>query len=180
MIAIDKVPKTAVEIYKMLPEGTRCEVIENVIYMSPAPTEKHELLRFNLGAEIRSCVKKFARTYSPGPDVFFEGLQSAFIPDIMVILNTRLDIIKSGKIYGAPDVIVEILSADNKRDLVEKKHIYEKAGVREYFVINPETTEIIYRRLVNNVYHQEFRSQGVFGSTLLDVTFSFDEYGNKK
>ncbi|MDQ6814004.1 MAG: Uma2 family endonuclease, partial [Bacteroidota bacterium] len=137
MITDQTVPRTALEVFEMLPEGTRCEVINNLLYMSPAPTSYHQWLQTILTIEIGNRIKGKARVL-PTVDTFFETQQSAFQPDLIVVLNSNLDIIRENGIYGAPDVVIEILSGDQKRDLIKKKFVYEKGGVKEYFVVNPE------------------------------------------
>ena len=47
---IPEVPTSAVEIYQMLPEGTRCEVIFNELIMSPSPSREHQLISIKLSA----------------------------------------------------------------------------------------------------------------------------------
>ena len=58
------------------------------------------------------------------------------IPDVMIVCNS--DIIKDNAIYGAPDLIVEVLSpGTEKRDRGYKKDLYERCGVREYWIVDP-------------------------------------------
>ncbi|WP_411830076.1 Uma2 family endonuclease [Metasolibacillus meyeri] len=62
----------------------------------------------------------------------------------MIICNQ--DIIKRDGIYGAPDLVVEVLSPSTaRRDKGEKKALYEKHGVKEYWIISPD--EKSYRSL---------------------------------
>jgi Uma2 family endonuclease len=51
--------------------------------------------------------------------------------------NEHKDIVKEDAIYGVPDVVIELSWEDQKRDETIKKDIYERAGVAEYFIINP-------------------------------------------
>jgi hypothetical protein len=79
MVETQTVPKTAIEIFEMLPEGTWCEVIDNVLYMLPSSTERHEWLRGEIFAEIHNHVKKnkLGKAYSPSPDVYLKDQLSA-------------------------------------------------------------------------------------------------------
>ena len=64
-------------------------------------------------------------------------------PDIAVVLADRLDILTEQFIDGAPDLVVEILSASTiDRDLVVKYQLYETHGVREYWVIDPDAERV--------------------------------------
>jgi hypothetical protein len=58
MDIIEKPPRTAMEVFKMLPEGTLCEVIKNLLYISPPPNESHQKTAFNLVIEIGGYVQK--------------------------------------------------------------------------------------------------------------------------
>src|SRR5882762_9484750 len=109
---ISEIPSTAVEVYRMLPEGTRCEVIFNELIMSPSPTSLHQLLLSDLHVLIYSFIKeKNAGKVILSPfDVYFEEHNSAVQPDLMVVLNESLNKIGKDGLYGAPDIVIEILS----------------------------------------------------------------------
>jgi len=176
MEAIEKVPKTALDVFRMLPEGTLCEVIDNVLYMSPAPKYTHQSL---VGLLLRKLGNYLEKTnigeviVSPF-DVYFEHLLSAVQPDLLVLLNENRHILKEdGYIHGAPDIMIEILSSDKKRDLVKKKSLYERAGVKEYFVVNPENRETTAWTLKDNVYVEQYSSIGLFRSGILAFEFEF-------
>lgn len=176
MKAIEQVPKTALDVFRLLPEGTLCEVIDNVLYMSPAPKYTHQNLLFLLAKRIDGYLEKTAAgqvIISPF-DVYFESLLSAVQPDLLVLLNENKHILKDdGYIHGTPDLIVEVLSADKKRDTVKKKNLYERAGVKEYFVVDPENREITGWLLIENSYKFTYTSTGLFKSSLLSLEFQF-------
>jgi Uma2 family endonuclease len=95
-------------------------------------------------------------------------------PDLLVLLNENRHVLKEdGCIHGSPDIIIEVLSTDKKTDLVKKKSLYERAGVKEYFAVDPETREITAWRLKENEYVQEYNKIGVFKSTILSFEFEF-------
>jgi Uma2 family endonuclease len=176
MEAIDTVPKTALDIFRILPEGTLCEVIDNVLYMSPAPKYTHQRLT---GLLFR-CISEFAESNNLGEaiispfDVYLEQLLSAVQPDILYISNGNRGLLKDdGYIHGAPDLIVEVLSGDIKRDKVIKKNLYERAGVKEYFIANPRDRKIESYILKDGRYELAYKGEGVFTSALLGLTFSF-------
>src|SRR3569833_1839284 len=52
------IPRTAMEVLNMLPEGTLCEVIDNVLYMSPSPTTDHQRILLNIAFEIKSFLSR--------------------------------------------------------------------------------------------------------------------------
>jgi len=176
MEAIEQIPKTALDVFRLLPEGTLCEVIDNVLYMSPAPKYTHQNLVFLLAKRIDRHLEKTNTgelIISPF-DVYFEDLLSAVQPDILVVLNENRNILKEdGYIHGAPDIIVEVLSRDKKRDTVKKKSLYERAGVKEYFVVNPENREITAWLLDENLYKHQYTDIGIFTSAVLSYQFDF-------
>jgi len=176
MDVLEQIPKTALDIFRLLPEGTLCEVIDNVLYMSPAPKYNHQRLVGLLFKKISDHVEMNNTGFaivSPF-DVYFEDLLSAVQPDILVILNNNRDILKDdGYVHGAPDVIIEVLSGDVKRDTVTKKALYEKAGVKEYFIVNPANRKIQGFSLQPGGYVSALDDTGRFTSALLAVDFEF-------
>ncbi len=176
MEVIEQVPKTALDVFRLLPEGTLCEVIDNVLYMSPAPKYTHQRL---LGLFYRNIstyaeAKKIGEAFISPVDVYFEHLLSAVQPDLIYISNENSNILKEdGYIYGAPDLIVEVLSSDEKRDTVKKKSLYERAAVKEYFTVNPVDRRIQCYSLNNSKYELVYGDEGIFKSQLLNLTFSF-------
>jgi Uma2 family endonuclease len=70
-----------------------------------------------------------------------DEISNAVQPDIVVILKSNKNHPEPrGHFHGVPDLLVEILSPDNRvHDLVKKKDLYEKFGVKEYWIVDPET-----------------------------------------
>lgn len=173
---ISQVPKNALDVFRMLPEGTLCEVINNVLYMSAAPKYTHQRL-------VGLCYQRIANyldetgegmaAISP-VDVYFEELNSAVQPDVMYISNENMHILhEDGYFYGAPDLIIEVLSSDKNRDRVQKKSLYEKAGVKEYFIVNPANRNVIAYSLQEGSYQLMYQTDGFFRSALLNFEFWF-------
>lgn len=168
-------PRTLLEVFKMLPEGTRAELIDNSLYMSPAPTTSHQGIVTILSAELYLFInrKKLGLVFISPIDVYLNN-KNAFQPDILFISNQNQSIVKDDGIYGAPDLVIEILSAGTKKlDLTKKKDTYEKAGVKEYWVVDPETHEAIGFRLIKGKYQEFKRQQNKVSSLLLKRTFKF-------
>lgn len=134
-------PRTGMEAFKLMPEGTFCQLINDDLVMSPAPFTNHAQVQ----GEIFSALSTFLKTNNVG-SVFFAPVdvylnsKNVFQPDILFISNERIDILKKEGVYGAPDLVIEILSkGTRKNDLGRKKNIYEQEGVKEYWVVDPET-----------------------------------------
>lgn len=175
--AIQKPPRTIMEVYKMLPEGTLAELIDNNIYMAPTPLFNHQITSTELVTAIHSFLKKNKRglVIAAPFDVYLDETSNAVQPDIIVVLNEQLNIIdKGGHIHGVPAILIEILSHGNKNhDLIRKKDLYERFGVREYHVVDPETKLVLTFELINEKYQKTKETIGTLSSTLLEQEFSF-------
>jgi Uma2 family endonuclease len=109
-------PKTIMEVYKMLPEGTLAEIINGSIQMSPAPTPSHQSIVRDLAYAILNHIKQHGKNdhifFAPC-DVFLDEQLNAVQPDIIFISASRESIIRDEAIHGVPDLIVEVLSPGN-------------------------------------------------------------------
>ncbi len=168
-------PETMVDIYRLLPEGTPIQVINNEFYLSPAPNVPH----FNIVDTIVAKLKKIVSKKKSGKIMFapvdvFLGNKNAVQPDIFYISNENASIIKEPGIFGAPNLIIEVLSLGNqKADLVKKKAVYEEFGVKEYFIVNPADKSVITYFLKNNKYVEQTTQKGKLSSQLLNTEISF-------
>ncbi len=167
-------PKTAMEVYEMLPEGTLAEVINNTIYMSPAPSIHHQKTVSKLFAHIFLFIEEnnLGECFVSPVDVFFDG-NNALQPDIIFIAKANIEIIEDTKVQGAPDFVIEVLSLDKKYDLETKKAVYEKFGVKEYFVVDPFSKEVITYYFDGIKYNLQESKTGKLKSKLLKKVFTF-------
>ena len=130
-----------------------------IFYMAPRPAVKHNFVITNIGGIFYPFLKgKKCQMFSDGVDVFLTK-KDRVVPDFMIVCNR--DIIKSDGIHGSPDLIIEVLSPGTARkDKGYKKDLYEKCGVKEYWIISPEEKSIeVYllnpeenRYMLDNVY----------------------------
>jgi len=174
--SIPKVPSNALDVFRLLPKGTRAEVLNNVLYMSPFPFYEHQQLVTLLTGKLWAYVEagKSGILLVAPFDVYLEGQLSAVQPDILFISNKNKKILKDdGYAHGAPDLIIEILSKDEDRDRKMKKDIYEKAGVKEYFIVDPKTKMAECYILKNRKYEHSYSRKKHFQSNLLEYEFSF-------
>jgi Uma2 family endonuclease len=176
-IIVGQPPRTIMEVYEMLPEGTLAELIDNQIYMSPAPLFKHQwtiqsiFIKLN---EIVQSTEKGSIVIAPF-DVKLDPDRNSVQPDIVVILNSNPNQISpEGRYVGVPDLLIEVLSPGNKEnDLVIKKALYEKFGVQEYWVVDPETKLAIGFALADDKYVTISEEVGKISSELLKANFNF-------
>jgi Uma2 family endonuclease len=170
-----KIPTTAVDIYRMLPEGTRCEVIFNELSMSPSPSFEHQNLSMLLSGLFFNFLLEnpIGKVVAAPIDVYLENFDSVVQPDFILILEDNSRIINSDGIHGTPDLIIEILSSNYKHDTIKKKALYEKAGVKEYFIIDP-IEKMVTKYFLNPAgeYELIYNEKGKINSSLLNHTFN--------
>lgn len=176
-IVIENPPRTIMEVYEMLPEGTLAELIDNQIYMSPAPLFKHQRTIQSIFIELNKIVEntEMGSIVLAPFDIKLDPERNSVQPDIVVILNTNPNQINAeGRYFGVPDLLIEVLSPGNKEhDLVTKKDLYEKFGVQEYWIVDPETKLAIGYALKEGVYKRIGEDLGKIQSHLLHAEFVF-------
>jgi Uma2 family endonuclease len=138
------------EDYLLFPDdGKRHEVIVGDHYVTPAPKTKHQKVSFNLTVAMGSFVKQrgLGLLLAAPCDVILSD-DNVVQPDLLFISNARASIVTEDNIRGAPDLVVEIISeTTRKKDEVTKRKLYERFGVQEYWVVDPELETVkIFRR----------------------------------
>jgi len=124
-----------------LSEWSRAELINGKLYMLSAPNRLHQYFVKGLVFDIESHIRKKkggCQVYTSPFDVRLFGDDSTVVqPDILVVCNR--DILTEKGCSGAPDWVIEIVSKSNSsHDYVRKLMQYQKAGVREYWIVDPE------------------------------------------
>ena len=140
------------------PEGERWELIGGVAYnMSPSPQIPHQRMSFHLAFEMRKFMDgKPCEVFIAPMDVFLpDGLEDStatvVMPDVFVVCDPKK--IEDDGIHGAPDFIAEVLSVSTaSKDITEKKALYERAGVREYWILNPKNGTVYAYILLKGKY----------------------------
>ncbi len=132
-------------------DDIRCEIIHGVIYdMTPAPARKHQRISIELILQFGNFLQdKPCQVYAAPFDVRLpegneknENIQTVVQPDIAVVCDKKK--LDDRGCIGAPDLVVEIVSPSTaSKDLKEKLHLYEKHGVREYWIIHPEEKTVM-------------------------------------
>ncbi len=125
--------------YLELNDDKRYEVIKGRLCEMPAPHFEHQRILNKLNFAMYSFVlKKGFGEILPSP---FDVILSEDIVvqlDIVFISKENLKNIKEGRLFGSPDLVVEIVSPTSYyRDRYEKFEIYEKAGIKEYWIVYP-------------------------------------------
>ena len=140
MPSINEEIKTVDYIYA-LPEGKRAELIDGVIYDMAPPSVQHQRIARELSADLTNYIRNSSGNcevfFSPFA-VFLENDEFNYVePDIAVICDkNKLD---DKGCHGAPDFIIEIVSpSSRKMDYMIKMFKYRSAGVREYWIVDPD------------------------------------------
>ena len=121
-------------------DGIRKEIIEGELFMSPAPAMKHQSTLRNLFRIIDKFVleNELGEVFFAPCDVIFSNI-NVMQPDILFISRENYKILTALNIQGAPDLLVEILSPSSiENDRIYKKLVYEKFGVKEYWIVDPQ------------------------------------------
>ena len=108
--------------------------------MVPAPSTDHQEISRNIGfPDLELCkAKGLGKVFNAPVDVVFDD-DEVFQPDIVFIKSENQHIIRKSAIKGIPDLIVEIVSPSSAfYDMVEKKEVYRKYGVKEYWLVFPD------------------------------------------
>lgn len=132
--------------YNNLPEDVRAELIEGQIYYQAAPSRIHQEILSYLHIEIGNYIRSKGGSCKVYPAPFAvklsENSKNIIEPDISIICNP--DKLTERGCTGSPDWIVEIVSPGNSsHDYVLKLNLYMTAGVREYWIVNPQVKSIL-------------------------------------
>lgn len=133
-----------VEEYLAMPETTiQHNLIEGRLYVSAAPTPRHQEIVGRLFARLLGFADESGGRAYPAPTDFMLGDGAVVQPDIGYIGPDRLDIVQE-RVLGGPDIAIEILSPGTRRfDRVRKLRTYEKNGVREVWLVDPDSQTVI-------------------------------------
>ena len=144
--------------YVLFPEdGKRHELIDGEHFVTPSPNTKHQTIAINLAGMIWSRLQQqpIGRVFTAPFDVVFSDFD-VVEPDLLYLSTGRAATVLTSKhARGAPDLAVEIGSkGTRKRDETIKRRLYERFGVSEYWVIDPELDAIKVYRLVGEHYER--------------------------
>jgi Uma2 family endonuclease len=167
-------PPLTVRHYELMPEdGNRHEIIGGDHFMTPAPSLWHQDISRILMLLLAPWARKHhrGRVYDAPVDVQL-GDNDIVQPDVVFVSTERKAILTPQRIVGAPDLVVEILSPSTAdRDREVKRDTYDRFGVIEYWIVDPDACAITVlardaaARLVEVAV---FAGEDVLTSTLLE------------
>lgn len=161
--------------YARLPnDGWKYEVMRGELYMSPAPSPRHQRAVLRLSTEMGQFVeqRQLGEVFISPIDVILpRGLGTPVQPDILFIRQENLGIIGETTIDGVPELVVEILSPSNWVDDRRTKFaVYAEAGIGEYWIIDPRTATVEVYQLRGEQYEllESYSTGDTISSVVLD------------
>lgn len=145
---VERMPSTRItwrDVLEMPEDGNRYEAIEGELYVTPPPKNLHQWVAVNLVDELlRLLVHPGHGFLLFAPiGVEFPETEEGVQPDILFVSKDRLHIVHEDWIRGAPDLVIEILSPSTaKRDRTVKRRLYDRQGVAEYWIVDPDARQI--------------------------------------
>jgi Uma2 family endonuclease len=134
-------------------DGRRHEIIGGRLVVTASPLTKHQRVSVRLAAQLFDLERAGLGVVFPAPtDVRLEP-HEIFVPDMVFITTPRLDIVRASLIEGPPDLIVEVRSPTTAaRDDGEKKAVYQRTGVQEYWRADPDLETVQALILVDGAF----------------------------
>ena len=139
------------DLVAMFPEGDRLrhELIAGEHFVTPSPANRHQELSIRLTISIGAHLDGHSgqgKLYAAPFDVVMTPYD-VVEPDLLVVLGDQLHILTEANVKGVPGLVVEILSpGTRKRDQTLKRQLFDRVGVREYWMVDPDRNRVIVHR----------------------------------
>ena len=134
------------EDYYAIPEERRVELIDGEIFDMSAPSAMHQIILGDLYLQFRQCADAQGHpclVFLSPCDVRLDMDDKTMLQPDLFVLCREFDL-SSRYIDGAPDLVVEILSPSTRsKDMLLKTYKYQHAGVREYWIVDPEGQKVL-------------------------------------
>ncbi len=133
-------------------DGVRREIVEGEILVTPAPDIRHQDLVLRLGTTFFNHIRAHGggRAFISPLDVRLSE-HDVVEPDVIFVGEDRLGIIKEKYMLGSPSLLIEVVS-DPRTDRVRKRDLYARAGVSEYWIVDPDADRVEVHRLSDKGY----------------------------
>ncbi len=149
--------RLTVDDFMLFPDdGKRHQIIDGVHYVTPSPVTRHQAISGRLYLSLGNFLAEqpqLGRVFFAPFDVIFTRWD-VVEPDLLVIAGDQLDILTTKNVQGAPAIVVEILSPGTRKvDESIKRRLFDRGGVREYWLIDPELDIVkVYRRVADGTF----------------------------
>jgi len=157
--------------YLKTPDDERYELIEGDLLMTPSPVTRHQRISKKILIALDNHVtdNDLGEVFDAPFDVYLDN-ENVVQPDVLFVSKERMDIIGEKNIQGVPDLVIEVISESTAyRDLVQKKKLYVRFGVKEYWIIIPEESSVDIFTLKDNAFvlHKSYGKEDILQSPLL-------------
>ena len=159
------------------------EYIDRQIYNQASPSTIHQRISVNFTAEFRNYFKnKQCELFHAPFDVKLKNNKEEYInkviPDITVICDNHG--LNDKNYIGVPTLIIEILSPSNQsHDLITKMNLYQRFGVKEYWIVNPKLFSIQIYALNDEALYEQVgvykNNEVAFSSVFSDLSVNLDD-----
>lgn len=151
-------PKLTYDDFLRFPDdGRRHELIDGAHCVTPSPATRHQRLSWRLA----QVLGRYLDAHPIGEAFYapYDVVLSVFDvvePDLLLVLRDQIGVITHQHVRGAPALVVEILSSATREiDEGAKLRLYERSGVREYWLVDPELDQIaVFRRSPAGHFHR--------------------------
>ena len=144
MVTAQPATKRTYADYCRTPDDERYELLDGELVMSPSPNRAHQRIDAKLGWRLAQFVEErdLGEVFSAPFDVVLSDT-NVVQPDLLFVSKEQAYIVTEDNIRGAPDLVVEILSHSTaERDRTFKRALYARYGVREYWLVDPDTRTV--------------------------------------
>ncbi|MEO8677719.1 MAG: Uma2 family endonuclease [Vicinamibacterales bacterium] len=149
------------DLVAMFPEddGLTHELINGEHFVTPSPVPRHQELSLRLTLSLGNHLEEHpeqGKLYVARLDVVMTP-HDVVEPDLFVVLGDQLNILTEKNVQGAPGIVIEILSpGTRRRDQTLKRNLFDRQGVREYWMVDPNRNEVVtYRRAADGSFTRE-------------------------
>ena len=151
----------------------KMELDEGELYIMPRPRIGHQFLQYRMLLHTGNYLDGFD---DPPAQVLHDVIvalslesRTLFSPDLVIILQGSQAVVTDRMVEGVPDIAVEILSSDRRRDLVRKRQVYAEASVPEYWIFDPraDTATLLELRDGEYVERAVLDADGILTTPLL-------------
>ena len=133
------------DVQQLPDDGNRYEAIGGELYVTPAPTIRHQRIAKRLLLALVEILEApgHGELFFAPTGVEFPATEEGVQPDLLFVSKERRGIIAEPWIQGAPDLVVEILSPTTAhRDRGVKRKLYDRQGVSEYWIVDPDAEAV--------------------------------------
>ena len=131
-------------------DGVRRELIDGELFVTPSPIIRHQRVALRLSTALANHLAAHpnqGEVFAAPLDVVMTP-HNVVEPDLFVVLGNQRDILTEKHVHGVPGIVIEVLSpGTRKRDLTIKRQLFDRQGVREYWIVDPDRNSVsVYRR----------------------------------